>query len=424
MSKNFMISLTNDNITYLLTAFLDISDISRLDIALCNYLDRIKYLECIHSQIFNVDVDIYCGDKFIEWLNQRNLFIETLRIDDVRFTDRSAITISESKLRLKSLFIDKGSSLNLESYKIIIQNSPSLNEIKIAFISNDIVCKIARCCPYLVSFELISSHVTDSPIIELFESCNHLDTLILDECYDITDGCLQVISSSYADRLKSLMISDCEKLTSTAFLSLAKYCVKLLDLNISCNNEIITDDIVIEFAKNSKYLTSLNIWGNNVTNDGIIGLSNHCKCLTNLDISSLPLINNQCIKHILINLLCLEILKANNCVGLKSGLFSEIRKSSVMSLRDIDLSSFTRTENFSNEDIVELFECCPHLCFINISNCNRITDSSIITISSTFNLTFKRFQNQIVFQRMNANLSASQQTVAMKISGCSNIQLI
>jgi hypothetical protein len=121
---------------------------------------------------------------------------------------------------------------------------------------------------------------SDIAVIELVKNCPNIHTLEID-CWVITDETLIAISN-YLPNITQLGISQCD-VSDVGIIALVKKCHKITYLNLSMCTDI-TNESIIEVARNCPLLKELDIRCCNITDISIIELSKNCPKLETLEI--------------------------------------------------------------------------------------------------------------------------------------------
>ena len=167
------IVISSDLSVDILTSWLCIEDVSRLDIAICSRDQRKDFLYAISSE---VELAVFDGFKkynsgFLIWLDIRRVYINRFILPDM--LNESSIT------HFKTL---------MERTGHLITEVHTVDSVDYARITDTTIVRIAYNCPSLQSLSLNSCfNITDTAIIKISENCLSLQSLSLNCCYNITD---------------------------------------------------------------------------------------------------------------------------------------------------------------------------------------------------------------------------------------------
>ena len=180
-----LLSFSIDIMSIILTQFLTIYDVGKLDTAYCNKKKRIQLL------------NILSNDESIQYnhltFNDSNKLIDNL-----------LIWIGNRKIKILELSNDEKPHL----YNVLTGDR-------------------------LLGFK---SFLTDDGLLGLSRHCIHLKSLNISGCKNITDTSLTEIGRN-SIHLKSLNISGCNSITDTVMIEISRNCIHLESLNISgCKN--------------------------------------------------------------------------------------------------------------------------------------------------------------------------------------------
>jgi len=164
---------------------------------------------------------------------------------------------------------------------------------------NDVI----RVCKNVKSLSLTGEGISDKNLTTIGRHCSNVKTLNLSSCNMITVDGVEDLTRYVSTCLKSLTLSDCEKIGNKSLNLIGKYCSNLQALNLfGC--ELITDDGIENLARNlSTCLTSLNLSRcKNIGNDALKSIAKFCSNLQSLDLGGCKLITDDGIEHLTRNL--------------------------------------------------------------------------------------------------------------------------
>jgi len=315
------LSFTIDVVSIILTQFLTIYDIGKLDTAYCNTMKREQLLSILSNHEFIVydhsrfDESIKSIDKLMLWIGIRKINIAALTIENSYLTDHGLLGLCRNYNNLQSLNISR--CVHITDFSMIeisrsCNNLRSLTIYECDNITDTSINEIARSCNNLQLFDISSDNITDSSLIAIARNCNNnirslsiwncnkltditmfeiaknctqLQTLGIIYCHNITDSSMIEIARS-CNNLRSLTISGYGNITDATMIEISKYCNNLQSLSIwNCNN--ITDTSMKKIGSYCNHLESLNIWNNqNITDESMIEIGKKC---TKLNFKSLDI---------------------------------------------------------------------------------------------------------------------------------------
>ncbi|KAI3441434.1 uncharacterized protein J3R85_002345 [Psidium guajava] len=288
-----------------------------------------------------------------------------------------------------------------------------------------------KCLPSIMELQFLEELVLEGcfgiddecPAV-LKDGCKSLKALDMSSCLNITHvglssitngaGCLQHLALAYgspvtfafAASLKRLSMLESMKLdgclaTTSGLKAIGNCCLSLTELSLSkCSG--VTDDGLSFFVTKHKQLRKLDITCcREITDVSIAHITSSCPALTSLRMESCTLVPKEA--FVLIGQRChaleeldltdnevdneglkyiarcskLSILKLGICLNISDEGLSHIGKS-CSKLVELDLY---RSAGISGLGILEVARGCPSLQMINVSYCNDITDTSLMSLS-------------------------------------------
>jgi len=249
-----LLSLSINAISLILSSFLRIHDISRLDVAYCNHNKRQHLLYILNDNPYiTYDHVIFTRDfkyinNAIQWIGLRGINILALGGD---YSSNKYLT-----------------SIGLIGLSRHCTSLTCLDIRECVRVNDSGIIAIARNCLNLISFNANGTMITDDSIIEL---------------------------AIHSKSLLTLNISGCEELTTDGMIYLARHCTSLTSLDICNNSNAVNDVVVTEIARHCTSLTSLDIcFNHNITDISINELARHCINLITLDITACHNITDHC----------------------------------------------------------------------------------------------------------------------------------
>ena len=237
-------------------------------------------------------------------------------------------------------------------------------------------------------------------IINSKDKNNNLKIINLNNCRKITDFGLFILFFGSPNLIK-MNVKHCENVTNDCLLYLSRFCNSIEQLNLRYCTQI-GDDGLKYLIKNIN-ITDLNLYNNNVTDEGIqclilnnpniIKLSlQYCKAISD---SSLKMIADHCSKVSDINLRYCKTITDHSLKSLSQSCF-QISKLNLdlcdkitdegiqfISQNCTKLSKIVLTfcPLITDQSLHCLAENCPQISFLDLANCKSITSSGLIAIS-------------------------------------------
>ena len=174
-----LLSFSIDIMSIILTQFLTIYDIGKLDTAYCNKKKRNQLLSILSNN---------------ESIQYNHLTFN----DSYKSIDNLLIWIGNRKIKI-----------------VEISNKDKSDQFKSSFLTDDGLLGLSRHCIYLQSLNISKcDKLTDTGMIEISRNCIHLQSLDISRCYNITDTSMIEISRNCI-HLKVLVITGCMNITDT-----------------------------------------------------------------------------------------------------------------------------------------------------------------------------------------------------------------
>eukprot|EP00760_Papus_ankaliazontas_P018037 PhM_4_TR17419/c0_g1_i1/m.29403 len=242
--------------------------------------------------------------------------------------------------------------------------------------------------------------ITDAGIEAIVTNFPNLSSLSASECWNLTDEGLGAVAR--LTRLTSLDISGCGKVTDVGVSLIAKRCVQLSsadvgecamitdkaakDLMARCSVlslagcVLVTDAAFDARPTRQAALTSLKLsWCRNVTDKGIQSLLRHNPDgLVHLDVSRCTMLTSRAMSQLCTaHRLTLRSLNVSLCRGIDAGVALAAARGRALS--ELTLSWCRSLNDVTLKGIME--HCGANLVVLDVAQCTRITDDSLISIS-------------------------------------------
>lgn len=165
------------------------------------------------------------------------------------FINPTLMTIDCTKIDNKNcnLFI------NILSTNLIRYSDQPLS-VKSHVVPNGFIQTINDYCTDLRELNCTSSNLTDQNLLDLFKRNLNLDSLILDDCEQIS-GLFIDDNTQPRNAIKTLSLANCSNLIPTSLLQLGTQFPNLTKLNL--NSAKLTDFILINILNGCRHLTTL-----------------------------------------------------------------------------------------------------------------------------------------------------------------------
>lgn len=395
---------------FILTEWLLVIDIARLDSATSSSSERCTYLFLISSQnvVFTGVSKLQMASSFFDWLSTRKLSVFFLSVnawsDETDHFRRNAKYVRNLKalhlhnfnVKYRHCFVKLADRCNL-LHELKITNSTIstwdnllpqginklvLSNCRINWPSNKNTISLPRLLCH-INLSNCKPSVDDDFLFHISNRCDGLTSVDLTNCTLITD-CSVCFMTNSCSQIRSMNIDGCVLLSDKAVCDISTNCLNLTVLNISnistlgdCSIECIADScihlttlvahrVLCSFSKNvlmklvtGKCCNTLRILVTNSAHsfDVLQYATNKCPHLTGFVVTS-P-------KHIIIN---------------TRDLFA-----------NVGMTKITHLEMFfsglNDVDVAAISNGCPVLEYLSLSKCIQITDAAVVCLTKNLLLT-------------------------------------
>jgi len=294
----------------------------------------------------------------------------TLELSDTKITDATINAITNTKLPIKELFLDRCKSITFNSMDKLFRTIHEIRLISLAdcpFAINDSTLKtIGKHCPEIHYVTLTrNTTITDNGLTSMLKHCNNITELNISQCTNITDHSINQIAQS-CQKIRELRMVGLNNVTSLKQIS--ENCPELVHLDISECHKISSDlgtlakgcsklsyfklrrcfgfqDASLFSAEGDLHpmtrLTVLDWSHGNIEFNAIYSISRACKNLTSLDISNCKSLNDSAIERIATSLVNLKKLKLDG----------------ISSITDDGIKALSDGPVFTNIEVLSLVGC-------------------------------------------------------------------
>ena len=270
------------------SGWLTITDLSRLDIAVCNARSRCAYMDSLKWKgSAHYGSERPYGNDYIAWLSKRSILVRHYRghkslltretIKDIKSVCWSELTHLDLRycaqltprltLQIASLS-SKLLLLNLSTCKIsdseLLRVSPALSCLQSLClmgnkkISDNTIITVGKNCPLLQSLDLsFCQRISEFGLLEIFNSLPLLINLRLRGLESFTNKALLHLSKK-CSYIESLDLLHCENISLTTLLSCSKLW-PLHSLDLPFQHTVADIGLILEIATYNDSLSNLNI---------------------------------------------------------------------------------------------------------------------------------------------------------------------
>lgn len=367
----------------IVSLFLTMHDLVRLDNSITNKLLRTIFLEIIsdNDATFKGVQNSHNSDNYLDWLGLRQISVKNIYCN----------------VEVDHMFLFSAISPNLES--LHLENQDRLSESKMKHILSRVNLKhlsLIECpvltlslptllsyCPQLIS--LTTTEVCPSIFAGGFDCCANLINLDLDFSCPITDHEMSIIAKN-CPALQILCLKNNFALTDVTIETVLKACRFLTQIEV-VNYDQITDESLARIADScNKRLTKLVIDCNyysedqlplNITDIGLLAIAEKCTGLTKLTLSHCDLITDLSIQSLTHNLgKTLTSISLKACDGVTNKELDIIANN----CKKLKTLSIRRCTNVTSSGVCFLLQRCHCLEEIDLYGCISLTAKDFLTL--------------------------------------------
>jgi len=337
----------------ILTEFLRLEDVCRLDSALCNKSRRHDFLQLVSTEVlrFGAPYD-----------RTSPSFVRMTTIGEMHWIMRRGMHLVSLGVPPSSADLSSVDEEGIHNAVTSLANQGSINKLE--------CLSLRRCC-----------FMTDNSVVSVLTKClNSLKTLDLRgsaladddvEGWGITESTSEYIKQ--CTNLSTFFSSGNDRM-----IEIAQSCRNIRDLNLSSFADKLTDDTVMKVVVHLPTLELLCLSGcKSITDDSIKMVATCCPSLRRIFCSDLNLITDASVEAL-----------HNGCRELSAVIFTEC-----FLLTDTSIETLSRREsslkylisaynqNITSNAMISLIKKCPKLHTIGVAGCNNVSDEVVMAIS-------------------------------------------
>ncbi|XP_012566994.3 F-box and leucine-rich repeat protein 13 isoform X1 [Hydra vulgaris] len=283
-------------------------------------------------------------------------------------------------------------------------------------VNDDVLKEISYGCISLLYLNVSHTKITDLSLRYIARYCTSIRYLDISHCKNITDkGLFYLANGKYTQKLVHLNMSGCVQLTSDGFHCLADGCTAL---NTIILNEFprLTDECLEALVIKCRDLRFMSVLDSPLLTDASISL-----LVTAEKLAVLKLEGNNFVTDVSVNAVCINSeLRHLYFVGVER--ITDASMKSLLRCKNLSVLNFADCSQISDFGVQFLVYggLGSNLHEINLSNCVRITDLSLLKISlRCSSLTYANFSYcQNITDAGIEVLSAIQTLVSLDITAC------
>ena len=384
-------ALTYSIFSDILVGWLQLADVSRLDLACNNTAVRTQFLHAVASSSLIIqDPRVHQAAgyaNFLQWVGKRRIHLNNIHIparvfDHMECHSPGPIAANTTK-RLKTLHLEQCIDICDQKFISIIKNCPYLRTLIVgssgykSWITDKSLEALARYCPKIQHIKIENNmFITDHGIQKVVTACHDLRKVCLLKCVKIGRSAVKSIAENCA-KLEKFSISDNLHITTSCLATLLEKCKELKSLRVvRCKAALPVD------ANKSSMLglDELHYVGSPIcTKHNLAAFVNRCAHLTVLYVSGVASLSAEEIalmSHS--NLQKLRSLRFDSCHHLSVTALNALLKQCPY-LEEVAMHSSAVTDEIVH-CIVD--SCRAKLLRLDLSWCDRLSDTTITALST------------------------------------------
>ena len=344
-------SLPTSLCAIIISEWIKLKDLVRLDSAYCNHSTRLPYLNSYQSGTLRTECIKLRSPKMMQWFISRSLKFRKLSTILLKWQEGIDILLSE-------LLANIGSHVK----EISIRPSRKLSSLQIICFSTI----FAQNCMNIQKAQL-TGELSDSEIAPLLCAWKSIQELDFKDC-EITSGSFFILSN-ICSNLKRLTLNIIDDVSDAGLTALAGKCPELHTLTILfCDN--ITVKGVLAFVVTTPKLNVLRITMSYLTDTDISTISQHCPMLHTIGIDAMSVTD-----------VGIQAL-VNHCPEL-IGVYlinSAVISSGFTLFRNLKHLKIHNSPTITDTMVAAIVQNNPLLEYLILYNCTQLTFKAVLTI--------------------------------------------
>lgn len=219
--------------------------------------------------------------------------------------------------------------------------------------------------------------ITSETIKLISETCPNLEELDLQACIHLHSSAFLPIKRLV--KLKTLNLYRCA-ITDEVLIEILAACVDIEYLNLGATRMSSMDSVALQLGKSCPNLKAVDLWRSNVSQNGLVALS-ECKELVEIDLGwSIVLNNLSTIDHFVKSCKKLKKVFLTTCRESDPTLINSI----ATNLPDLEQLDLLGSSSLSVECIETLFKKCGKLKLVDLSFCRYFTEEVVDTLRKSY----------------------------------------
>jgi len=207
-------------------------------------ISKLKKLRELKIPILDEDLRSWKDSIMLEIEQEIDLTPLFKELRNLEVVDLTYIPITDATLSLLAKNNPNLEHLNITSCSIRDRDWPSLQDL-------------AQHCPKLWNLDLTGHITMSSDSFNALAQCKNLQHLVLEHCFDLSDGTLQNIAKN-CTKLRHVNLEYCKRVKDGGVKALAQNCPNLQFLNLE-GNKTLSKDVIVEVMMACKQLTEVHI---------------------------------------------------------------------------------------------------------------------------------------------------------------------
>ncbi|NP_001186561.1 F-box and leucine-rich repeat protein 13 isoform a [Mus musculus] len=377
---------------------------------------------------------------------QRGSLWNSIDFSTVKNIADKCVVTTLQKWRLNVLRLNfRGCDFRTKTLKAVshCKNLQELNVSDCQSFTDESMRHISEGCPGVLYLNLSNTTITNRTMRLLPRYFHNLQNLSLAYCRKFTDKGLQYLNlGNGCHKLIYLDLSGCTQISVQGFRNIASSCTGIVHLTIN-DMPTLTDNCVKVLVEKCPRISSVVLIGSPHISDSAFKALSSCD-LKKIRFEGNKRISDACFKSIDRNYPGINHIYMVDCKGLTDSSLkslSLLKQLTVLNLTncirigDIGLKHFfdgpasirLRELNLTNcsllgdSSVIRLSERCPNLHYLNLRNCEHLTDLAIEYIASMLSLISVDLSGTLISNEGMTILSRHRKLREVSVSDCVNI---
>ncbi|XP_055468567.1 dynein regulatory complex subunit 6 [Psammomys obesus] len=391
---------------------------------------------------------LVCGQVNRSWMSmvQRRCLWNAIDFSTARNIADKCVVKTLQKWRLTVLRLNfQGCVLRTKTLRSVshCKNLQELNVSDCSSLTDDAMRHISEGCPGVLYLNLSNTTITNRTMRLLPRNFHNLQNLSLAYCRKFTDKGLQYLNlGNGCHKLIYLDLSGCTQISVQGFRNIANSCSGIKHLTIN-DMPTLTDNCVKVLVEKCSHISSVVFIGSPHISDCTFKALSACN-LKKIRFEGNKRITDACFKYVdkhypsmnhiymvdckaltdsslksLSGLKQLTVLNLTNCIRISDfGMKQFLDGPASMSLRELNM---TNCFLLSDSSIIRMSERCLNLHYLNLRNCEHLTDVAVEHIAGMSSLISVDLSGTSISNEGMSILTKHRRLKELSLSECFNI---